>query len=319
MLLEIFKSNKRIVGGLIVLLSIILWVPGFFVDGGINVNANSVSLGGINFLFEPKWLNIVLTSILIGGQGLFLNYTITTHKLLKTNSYLVALFYVLLNGCGLFIFSLSAIIVANSFVLLAVSQLFKLYNLSQATSTLFNLGLFVGLASIIYFPFIVFFFIALFSLSYICSPKGRDFLVVFIGAGLPFLYWGVYLFLTNDVFKFLESFILFPQEVNSTIIGAHYYFLYAIGAVGVLSFIYLLISLGRNVAKTRKLLVVVLVMTLVCGCTLFFTQKYSWTYLVMIIPGAIVIANFMENIKKRWQRELIFYTLVFSLVLDYFL
>jgi len=319
MLLEIFKSNKSIVGVLVVIFSIILWVPGFFVAGGVVVNVNSIGLGKINFLFEPKWLNVMLTSILIGGQALYLNYIINKHKLLKSTSHLVALFFVLLNGCGIFVFSLNTLIVANSFVLLAFGQLLKLYNLPEATSTLFNLGLFIGLATLIYSPLIALFPLALFTLSYVRSPKGRDFIVVIIGAALPMLYWGTYLFLTDGLFSFIENFKLFPENEVNNAVTLNFYFIYTVGVMTLMSFFYMLISIGRNVVKTRKLSVVVILLLLVSLATILLNQQYILTFIILIIPITIVVANFVENIKKRWQRELIFIVLITALVLDYLL
>lgn len=319
MLLEIFKSNKSIVGVLVVISSITLWVPGFFTVSGASINISSIGMGSVNFLFEPKWLNIILTSILIGGQALYLNYIINTHKLLKTTSHLVALFFVLLSGSGLFDFSLNVIIVANSFVLLAFGQLFRLYNLPEATSTLFNLGLYVGLATLIYSPLIVLFPLALFTLSYVRSPKGRDFIVVLIGFALPLLYWGTYLFLTDGLFGFIENSVLFPKGEASNSLMVSYYFVYTIGAISLLSFFYLIVSMGRNVVKTRKLSVVVILLLLSCLSTILLNQHYILTFLILVIPLTVLISNFVENIKKRWQRELIFLVLIAALILDYFL
>lgn len=320
MLLEIFKSNKSIVGVLVVILSIGLWIPGFFISQEVILKTLAANFNGIDFLFSPRWLNVILTSLLISGQAIYLNYIVSSNKLFKSNSFLVALFYVLLNGAGLVLFSLNLILIVNTFVLLLLHQLFKLYNLQQASTTLFNLGFFVGIATVLYNPLIVLLPLTIFGIAYVRTPKGKDFLILLTGLLVPFIYWLTYLYLTNQLITIIDNYVLFHTNKVDKVTITNYYFLSFVSFLSILAILHLILSIGRNVVKTRKLLMMVLLLLGVCLVTyLFKTQDARITYLILTVPVAIVLANFFTSVKKRILGELIFILLIVTILLDYFL
>jgi hypothetical protein len=320
MLLEIFKSNKSIVGVLVVILSVVLWIPGFFISHETILATPIVSFSGVDFLFTPRWLNVLLTTLLIGGQAVYVNYIASVNKLFKSNSFLAALFYVLLNGAGLVLFSLNLILIVNTFVLLLLHQLFKLYNLQQAATTLFNIGFFVGLATVFYNPLIVLLPLAIYGIAYIRTPKGKDFLILLIGLLVPFTYWTTYLYLTNQLITTIDNYVLFHIDKVDKVVTTNYYFLGFVSLLSILAVLNLILTIGRNVVKTRKLLMMVLLLLGVCSVTyLFSTQDYRVTYLILTVPLAILLANLFTSIKKRILSELIFILLIVTILLDYFL
>ena len=320
MLLEIFKSNKSIVGVLVVMLSVILWVPGFFISHETILETQVASFNGLEFLFAPRWLNVLLTALIIAGQAVLLNYIVNSNKVLKSNSFLVGLFYVLLNGVGLVLFSLNLIIVVNIFVLLLIHQLFKLYNLQQANASLFNLGFFVGISVVLYNPLIVLLPLAIFGIAYVRTPKGKDFLVLLIGFLIPFIYWFTYLYLTNELVATIDNYVLFYTDEVDNAIATNYYFLGFISFLSVLAVFNLFLTIGKNVTKTRKLLMMVLLLFGVLACTYFFrTQDCRATYLLLVVPISIILANFFTGIKRRGIGELVFILLIVTILLDYFL
>ena len=320
MLLQIFKSNQSIVGLIVVLLTVLLWIPGFFVSQEMILNIEVVKFNGFDFLFEPRWFNVVLTSLLIGGQAIFLNYIINSHKVLKSKTFLVALFYVLINGSAFVLFSLNLILVVNTFILLMLHQLFMLYNSVQANARLFNLGFFVGVVAVLYNPLIILFPLVIFSITYVRTPKGKDFLILIIGLLVPFIYWSAYLYLTNQLITTIDNYLLFHQDTVEKGIILNSYFLYGLGLLTLAAIFNLLTTLGRKVVKTRKLLIIVLLLLLVSSATYFYnTQNFRVTYLLLGIPVAIILAHFFLNMKRKMLAELIFVMLIVGLVLDYFL
>ncbi|TXB64610.1 hypothetical protein FRY74_09165 [Vicingus serpentipes] len=320
MLLEIFKSNKSIVGVLVVILSIVLWMPGFFISQEVILKTQVANFNGIDFLFSPRWLNIIITSLLISGQAIYLNYIVSTNKLLKSNSFLVAVFYVLLNGAGLVLFSLNLLLVVNTLVLLLIHQLFKLYNLQQANATIFNVGFFLGLAVVLYNPFILLLPLAIFGIAYVRTPKGKDFLILIIGFLVPFIYWVTYLYLNNQLIFTIDNYLLFHSDKIDKVIIKNYYFLSFVSFLSILAIFNLILLIGRNVVKTRKLLMMVFLLMGVSALTYFFKlQDLRFTYLILIVPLSIILANFFTGIKKRAIGELAFMLLLVSIILDYFL
>lgn len=320
MLLQIFKSNQSIVGLLVVLLTIALWVPGFFISQEIILSKASTKFNDIFFLFEPKWINVLLTSFLIGGQAIFLNYIINSQKLLKSNTFLVALFYVIINSAGGLIFSLNSIVIANTFILLILHQIFKLYNVSSANSIIFNLGLFIGVATVIYLPLISLLLLGLIAITYVKPPKGKDFLILLIGFFVPIIYWVTYLYLTNQISTITKGIDIFKISFTVQENYDWSYFTIVFWIIVFISLFNLIVSLGRNVMKIKKLLMISLLLMFFCGLTTFISnQNYLITYLLLSIPSAIFIAHFFSNIKRKILGELLLIIIIAAVVLDYFL
>jgi len=321
MLLNIFKSNQRIAGVGVLILSLVLWIPGYFKQSAIVVNSKIPFIEAFNFLHEKNWINITLTSILIGGQAIYLNYLVNYNKLLKTNSYVLAFFYVLLNGACYKVFSFNAIILANTFLLLGLHQLFRLYNMTDSASVIFNAALFFGISTLVYPPLIVLFPLIWIALSYLRSPKAKDFLVAIIGFLLPFVYWFTYLFLIDEFDKIDIGFIFQNPIINQELIIEPFsYFFGLLGVILLLALFSSISFLNRTVVKTRKLFVLIILLLLSCLPILFFNEKdYIALFLTLILPGSIVISNYILNLRKGWQAELLTLLLLTTIVVSYFL
>lgn len=306
MVLEIFKSNKSVVGALIVLLTAVLWFPGFLSDMEFSV-----------IEFFPKWLGVLLGLILIGVQAIFLNYIINSNKLLKSSSFLVALFFVLLSSAGFSNLDFNTLIIANTFVLLQLHQLFKLYNQQNANSTIFNLGFFVGIGTILYHPLALLFVLAIIGIAYVRTPNVKDFILLIIGVSVPLIYLAAYFFMTNELEGFYES--INHIDLNMVEEESKYFFTYTAIIIFVISFFSLLSSINRSVVKTRKLYVMIILLFIFTASTFLLNYNLKNLYIVLTIPVAVIIGSYTAKIKKRIIGELILIAFIGAILLDYFL
>ena len=303
------------------MLSILLWVPGYFKEASIVFNYKDPLLSAMGYLMGTGGVNVFFTSVLIGGQAIFLNYLINDHKLFKSTHFVVAFFYVLLNGACYDLFSFNPVVFANTFILLGLHQLFRLYNLTSSLSVIFNAGLFFGIGALLYPPLVLVFPLVWVSLSYLRSPKANDYLVAIIGFIVPFVYWGVYLFLTDNLADFNEDVIFQHHIINSPFIaGSNLYFFACLGVVFLLALFSGIGFLNRSIVKIRKLFVLLLLFLILCLPTVLFNYYDFAALYLLLIPGAsVVIANFMVTLKKGWQAELLVLLLVAAMILHYFL
>lgn len=321
MLLKIFKSNQRIMGVIVVIFSIVLWVPGYFKQLYLSTDSELLFSNFYHYLFSIQWLNILFTSLLIGFQALFLNYFINNQKLIKVNSYLVAFFYVLLNGANYYLFSFNAVVFSNTFLLLGLYQLFKLYNLTSATSILFNAGLLFGLSVIIYPPYIILFILVWIGLSYLRTPKLNDYIVALVGLLIPFIYWVSYQFIQDEI-TIVTLNVFFAEHLLKPDIDlvSNNYFFYLLAFFILLALFNTIGFLNRSVVKIRKLLVIVLLLAAISFLILLLNNNdLMGLYLLLIIPFSVLLANFVSNIKKSWQGELMIILLVGVIIISYFL
>lgn len=313
MLIGVFKSNQKLLGVIVILLITLMWLPGFFIDSHIDPS----NLLSTNY----RWLDIIISILLISFQSIYLNKIVNDYKLVKDNSHLTSLMLLLFNSCGLLVLNLNQVVIANSFIIVVFHQLLRAYNVKNGYALWFNVGFLVSIASLIYLPNVVYLLLVLVVLIYTTTPKWRDFVVILLGFSTPIIYLVTYKFVfeniellsLNDYFK-----ALFEVKLDDLSIFQKIFFIDLI-IISLLAFMTLSSILGKNVVRVRKMLVVVVLMLIMGGGTLFLNQvDYLATFLTMSIPLSIIIANFFQNIKKSWLAELLFVTLIGGLILSYF-
>jgi len=100
-------------------------------------------------------LETLLAIVLIFIEAWLLNHIINRNRLEKNLTSIAGMIYILLMSAHPSFLGLSPVIVANLFVLLGLSAIFKIYKKPLAAIFIFNAGLFFGIASLIYRPYLI--------------------------------------------------------------------------------------------------------------------------------------------------------------------
>jgi len=317
MFVGIFKSNQKIIGALLIVLAVILYIPAFWAHEEVYYQEYSILAVFFKSFKNIKWLMTLILIMLISFQALYLNYIITRFRLLKAETYLTAMVFVVLNVLSFSIINLNTIVVANTFILLALNELFKVYNRNNAFSVLFNASFFIALASLVYFPLIVLLPLAIVVLFYTKTPVWRDFIIILIGLVVPYLYVGTYLYLSDSYF---DINVLFESHTKILVQPKGYiYFGVLLGGLA-----FALLSFGntisRSVVKVKKLLTIILLLIpFVFGMLFLNALDYFATYFVLVIPFAVVFSNFFQSIERKWLAEFLFLILLIAGLANYFL
>lgn len=322
MIVKIFKTNQIIANIFIVLLSVLLWIPAYYIDVELNFENHSLfNLFGKWFV-EYRWLNVLFTSLLIGFQAVFLNFIINQEKLIKGNTHLIGLFYVVLNGAFALLFTINPVIITNTFLITMLFLMFKQYSRSDVKSPLFNVSFLLSLATLFYTPIFCLFPLIWIVLSYVRTPSFRDYFISLIGFLLPFVYLISYLYITDELYQSnIIDWIYYPAIFSQNVLNQPflYYVLVLFGFV-VLSGASLILQLSRDVVKDRKLFVVLILLTIFIVVTVLFnTNDYISLYILLTIPISVVLANYFNKLKKEWLAEVFFIVLVLGILAGYFL
>jgi hypothetical protein len=313
MLIGVFKSNQKLVSVLTLLLTIILWLPVFFID--LKVESFSILTTSI------KWLDMSIAILIITGQSIYLNVIVGQYKLIKDNSHLTSLVFVLLSSCLLFLLNLNQIIIANTFIMIAFHQILKMYNLKNSYALMFNASLLIALATLFYFPNILYFILLWVALIYNSTPKWRDFVISLIGLSIPILYFVAYKFVFSNAPNYsLDNYLINSYNVHwSDFSFFSKIFFWVLCLIVMMSFAALFSSLNRSMLRVRKALIIVVLMIVIGLGTLVLNQfDYIATLLVVSIPLSIIIANLFQDIRKQWIAEVLFLIFIGSVVVGYF-
>lgn len=322
MLVGIFKSNQRIISVFIIGLTILLWIPSLMLEASeVIPNRHFLFDFSPYLLKEIKWLGDLLFILMIGGQGIYINYIVNKYKLLKNETHLTALIFVVINTGLYSIEFLNPVIISNTFVLLVLHQLFRMYNLHSAYSLLFNVGLLISIACLVYFPIIVLFPLVWLVLMYTRKPVWRDFVISLMGFLLPFIFIAAYYYLAD---KKLELDFLEIQQPYFSLTGNDFLeenkiYFFVVGGIALYSVFSFFREMAHNITRIRKRLMVVLwLLGVVLFSLMLNSSDYSAVYLLITIPLSIIMTTLFQGIKKSWWAELLFLILLAGVVVNVF-
>lgn len=162
---------------------------------------NYLYKGLLHFL-EPLNLPAVFYSFLafafLFSQAALFNRICNTHKMLAKPTYLPAMSYILITSLlpewSLF----SAPLIINSFLIWIYYQMMLLYNSYKAATAIFNIGVLMGIITLLYQPAVLFVLLIWFALFIMRPFIIREWLIGLLGVTTPYYFLGIILYLTNQ-------------------------------------------------------------------------------------------------------------------------
>lgn len=310
-MLRLFRSNT--IGNIVLLILMFLGLrtAAFLEPMGIPTEE-----GGYAYVILLQWIGpsgtlpILISSLLVLIQGLVINSLVNANNLTLEKSTYAGFFYIILSSISLAFFPMSAIVWANTFLVIAIYNFLLFSQKADVSTKVFNAGFFIGLAAFFYQPYL---FLSLFFLLRMGSLKnlqGKDLVQLFTGLILPYILIWVAAFMTETTdlfwvlqgkgqFRILQAPISFPSQV-----------LWTIPAFFFILLVFVLFKYGdmtykSNLMVKRKvsLLFELMFMTVVI---LPFQHLISLQDIMSIIPFlAPLLAIALLQIKRQMVAELL--------------
>lgn len=282
-------------------------------------NAFPLFLLTAKYLMNFRELMIGVAVILILFQAYFLNYIINRHGVIKEETHLPSLLYVVLMSSLPEQLSLSPLIFANLFILLAFNSVLHFYQAQYAAMGAFDAGTFLGIASLFYWPSVILFGFLLASLLILRVFNWKEWVAGLAGLALPLFFLSLYFYLT-DSFN-LESYERLAEPFYKVQFSAVYFQTYIM--VFVVLTIIIIGSLIRFVKdlntytklKNRRYLQMVIWFLLFSLLAYFISEKKSMIGLSFVaLPLSVLLANYFFTIKRLVIGELLFLLLLVSII-----
>lgn len=272
----------------------------------------------VDILFgRSPMVHHMLSSLLIIVQASIFNTILLRNKAFDETNYLPAFFYTILMLSIPDFMSLSPQLMSLSFVLLALGSVLRRIG-NQVTDELFlNSGLFVGIATLIYLPASVFFFVFLFSLIVFSSAIARRLFIYLFGFVLVLVLGGLYFYWLGDLNYFLNSFLRQGFLMN----GDEPLDMYQIFLVSTPFAVIFLITVFKTISSTRLTNFQQRVQQVIwfiflggIGC-FFLTNNQAGIELLFVVP---LLSYFMSHyfvvIKRRLSKLFMPALMVFGLL-----
>src|SRR5690348_1583039 len=191
--------------------------------------------------------------------------------------------------------------------------------ISHVKSTLFNIGMMVGIATFFYFPSIAFVLLIIFALILTRPPRIAEWIIIMLGIATPWYLLFAWLFLTNQLYSFQVSGIHIGYPVyaknNAQYIGiALILFTTIVGAVFVQG------NIRRQVVQVRKGWGLTVLYVIVALFVPFINTTYNLQYWILAtVPlSAFIACFFFYPTKKILAASVHWIMVAFAIYMTYF-
>jgi hypothetical protein len=140
----------------------------------------------------------VLAFMLLFTQAIALTRLINDYRMVNRPNYLPGMAYLLITSFFAEWNYFSAPLLINTLLIFILGWLFKIYNHPKAKGIVFNIGLAIGICSLIFFPSVTFVIWVLFALMVMRPFRLNEWLLCLLGVTSPYYFYAVYLFLSNQ-------------------------------------------------------------------------------------------------------------------------
>ncbi len=264
--------------------------------------------------------NVFLAAIVVLVQALIFNRIVNNHGLLGKPSYLPALLYV--TGASMFLqfLVLSPMLICNFILLVIIDKFLNLAKATNAMSIMYDAGMLIAIGTLIYFPFIVLLVMLWLSLLLYRPFNWREWFAGIIGFLTIFLFVAVFYYWNNNINRFIEIWQpltnKFPSKLQ--INYNDYLVLIPLVIIMILAMLQLRENFFRSFISTRKAFQMLFFMFVISILSFYTKRGVTVAHFVLCVaPGAVLLAYYFSNAKKRWLYESLFAILV--LCIQYFL
>lgn len=323
-MINTFKQNQAAFIFLFPLMVILIWIPSWFSESQIILNFDSGPLFQVlfNWIYDLKWASITIANLLIILQLILITNIANYYKLLRTNTYLQALFFFVLIHSIYPFFSLNSMLIASTFSIIILYKLLKIYGEKNSFKTAFDCGFLIAIATLFFPPAII--FLAFIFLAFIVLRPfaWRDYAITLTGFLIPFIlfYACIYIFDLPTKLNIFKYFNLFYTKPIITHYKQYYLPIFSsIVFLTLLSVIYIRSTFNTRKIRNRKTYTLLFYYIGLSILITFISSSWSFHYFVFIpVPLSFILADYFYSIDKKWIQYILFYGLIIAVGIHYF-
>ncbi len=257
----------------------------------------------------------IIATILVFAQAILLNDILRRRQVFIEISLLPGFLYIILTCCFVDFYTLSPALMANTFLLLVINYTLLHVNEKSRRSSVFEIGAYVGVATLFYLPSFFIILVPLFSFMLLTGTKLKGYFLMlfafFFTIGISFLTF----YMSNNEYSFYRSY--FESVIY---VGKDFYLspqglliIFTI-PIGVTLWALMTISGHRYTNYQNRCRRIMAFWLFISACSILLSTKILAGNLVMMLPAmAFFLSHMFLNLKKAWLRELLFLLLVISI------
>ncbi|TAF95563.1 MAG: hypothetical protein EAZ32_04205 [Cytophagia bacterium] len=274
---------------------------------------------GIDSLFGRSQLAYqIIAGVLTLLQAFYFNYVSGQRQLFTERNYVPGMLYLVFMNLSFDYSTLSPVLMANTFLLVAFGTLIKQMQREGATNEVFEVGFYLSIATLFYLPVFVFIFWIFLSLLLYSGANFRQHTLAFFGFIFP-ISFTLLLFFFRDSLDDLNRNLLISaiqvRQYNLNDFQAVLVSLFLPSLFGVLGF-FRMVAYGRFVNYQTRVQQIMLLWILTGALSVVLMPYLAPMQFVIFVPPIVFFTtNFFLLFRKRWLAEIILLMLVGGILL----
>ncbi len=318
-MLEIFRRNRFFNSLLLLPYTILVRVWLVFDGQSPAFNMKGILTDWIfSDLDSDSGLALTLSILVVYLQALMLNRLIIRNRITQELTLFPGLFYILLVSFFPEYNGLSAPLIANTFVILALDRLMSTHKNTGNVSRIFTAAFWFNVAFLFYFGYIILFIFGILGLSMLRTVKPREWLQFLIGFLAPLSIVGMLDYLINSNVRatqqhFTEQIGFF--DINIPMGWPLYLQLALFGGIFVVVLVnYGSFTLKKNIHVQKKINLMYMWLFLLFGILLVQTGIFYEEWTIVSLPLACFIAMFFARSRQWLFLEIVHFGILLSVL-----
>jgi hypothetical protein len=261
----------------------------------------------------------LISFVLLFTQAVNFNRLVNDHRLMQKPNYLTAMAYLLITSLFTEWNVLSAPLIINTLLIWVWSSMSRLHSDPNPKTSLFNIGIAIGLSSFFYFPSLAFAGLIVFGLLVTRAFRISEWLVALLGIIAPYYFLLAYVFITDkwQGYHFPVVAVTFPRFYESSWALAAIILVLFTSATGAF---YIQQNLRRQLVQARKSWNLIFLYLIIALFIPFINASHSFIYWILCaVPIAVIAAAGFLYPSKKWFPLIVHWLMVgFVIAFNYF-
>ena len=247
----------------------------------------------------------VIMYILLYTQAISFNRLLNNRRLIQKPNYLPGMSYLLITSFFVEWNVLSAPMLINTLLIWVWAKMSTVYNNQHVKTTLFNMGIAIGVSTFFYFPSLAFAILIIFGLLLTRPPRIAEWLIPLLGILIPWYFLFAWLFLTDKLYSFQVPGIQIDYPLFSKN-NIEYIGLALIAITTIAGAFFVQLNARRQVVQIRKSWGLMILYLIVALFIPFINSSYNFKYwFLATVPLSAFIACVFFYPKKKWVLSVI--------------
>ncbi len=309
-MIQLFKTNSPSLYSYLLLYLLVLTAVHFVhpmpYHGDIEAPLSQLIFDFLHLIpLSPSYTETIISIILLFMNALLINELIFRYKIFNLTCQLPGLIYILI-ACSFESWShLSPAMMTNTLFILLLNRILGLGREQIALVSVFDIGLYVGIGSLLYFPFIVHLITLYIGVTLLRPFVLREWLAGLAGVLTPYFLAGTYYYWQGSFIQFFNGHLIEPiRNGLPTPVFTPYFTIWAGGSLLVMIFLIALVNLQRLFLKStiqlRKSYTLILWALLFTSASLLLNETLRFAHFSSIaVPLAFIATHFFMTIEQK--------------------